>query len=96
MPVWSIMPPAQYVHKPNVPVIEMRMTMQELHQLCHAPSNVLACSFFGHREGHTKQFCFIVLPTGTTLNIKKLRIHETAHCNGWPAGHPGGHMDIVG
>jgi len=80
-------PPPEYVHPFAGTVIERRMSKLEARALCAlhgmwAP----ACSWFTERE------CIIVIPQGWA-DSAAIKRHELAHCNGWPASHPGGHYD---
>jgi hypothetical protein len=80
-----LQPPAQYDHSYHGRVIERRLSQDQIMQMCHGAAT--ACSWV------SKGVCYLALPQ----NEKDIRIvaamrrHETAHCNGWPHTHDGGH-----
>ena len=93
------MPPAQYAGKSRIPIVERRAPISEVPTICAIAAGgssgvpagsirgtyVLACSIV--REG----VCYMLLPQGLNAEtVATLRAHETGHCNGWPAHHPGG------
>jgi hypothetical protein len=84
MMLTALVPPLQYDHAYNGPVIEQRLSALEVFFLCHGPTT--ACSWV------SKRVCHIVFSNSEKDDraIALIRRHETAHCNGWPASHPGG------
>ena len=95
------MPPDQYAGKARVPIVERSAPISDIATICAiaaggstgaAPGSIhgtyiLACSMV-----HAG-ICYMVLPqVGGGISpetIATLRAHETGHCNGWPAHHPG-------
>jgi hypothetical protein len=78
-------PPAQYDHPYHGQVIEQRLSLSQIIQLCHGPAG--SCAWVN------KGVCHIALPAdekdGRLLALT--RRHEIGHCNGWPGYHPNGH-----
>jgi hypothetical protein len=79
-----IEPPAQYDHPFHGRVIEQRLSLLQIIQLCHGPTG--GCAWV------SKGVCHIASPRDETDRrlIALIREHEIGHCNGWPAYHPGG------
>ena len=99
-----LLPPPQYDVSPPMPVIEQVLSWDEVQKACNAGryfrdhnlnqasgAGLLGCAKTGVVwDVALKQFapgngCVIVY-TGSA-NVRR---HELAHCNGWPADHPGG------
>jgi hypothetical protein len=78
-------PPPQYDHPYSGQVIEQRLSQAELMRLCRGPAEGCASVNNG--------VCHIALPASEkdARVLAAMRRHELAHCNGWPANHPGGH-----
>lgn len=81
-----IEPPPQYVHPTSGPVIERRLTAEEVENICGRGSQ--ACSLKPLSADGT---CFLWMPIvgrgGVgSRTFAALRRHEIAHCNGWK--HP--------
>lgn len=85
-------PPANWI-APAPPGIELRLSLSEVNSICRllraeVPSGkeVYCCSIRDNGG------CLIVVPKidfGFDLaDQDKVQVHETAHCNGWPADHP--------
>jgi hypothetical protein len=80
------LPPVQYDHYYNGPVIEKVMPLDEVRKYCDQIGNgpnADACSGIVRQNGA----CFIVLPSDGFDSIDAYRRHELAHFNGWPANH---------
>lgn len=79
-----VTPPKRFDH-PAVNTLVVERTPQQIRDLCseHSPwaSGVGACALPGKR-------CIILWPKGKA-RAGLLWRHERAHCNGWPADHPG-------
>jgi hypothetical protein len=77
-------PPAQYDHPYRGQVIEQRLSLLQIIQLCHGPAT--SCAWV------SKGVCYIALPQDEkdARLIALIRQHEIGHCNGWPGYHPGG------
>jgi hypothetical protein len=76
-------PPPEFNHPFAGPVIERRLSLNELDRTC-AP--------FGHEQGitlygcayHLAGRCYIDIPKNISPAFQKqLRAHELGHCNGW-------------
>ena len=82
-------PPPEYDHAYNGPVLEKVLPLAEARALCEqiGVGRYDGCAgFITLNDG--SRACFIVLPTdGPDPNIENYRRHETAHCNGWPPSH---------
>src|SRR5262249_781201 len=78
-------PPARYNHPYDGPVDERVMSVAEVvfffTQWCPSPPGF---SSLGERDAP----CHIVLPNDYQAPVSTYRLHEIAHCNGWPANHP--------
>jgi hypothetical protein len=86
----AVLPPPQY-DKPydgRIIIIHTK-SAEEMRQWCGAFSSV-ACARFTLRPDVAKT-CIIVLATNAedAAPIEVITRHERAHCNGWPALHPG-------
>jgi hypothetical protein len=85
-------PPAWIAPAPSA-MIELRLPLAKVAAICRllgatgAPE-LYACSMWA-RGG-----CLVILPIPddrvSDADQRGLREHEIAHCNGWPADHPGG------
>jgi hypothetical protein len=77
-------PPPQYDHPYRGPVVEQRLSVLQIIQLCRGLGE--GCAFVD------KGVCHIALPSDEkdTRLMALMRRHEVAHCNGWPSHHPGG------
>lgn len=86
----TIVPPPQYDHPPQVPVIEHVLKFGELARYCDPPPPGLATYGCAHPR---KDKCdiFLLEPRfylAGKAQFDATRRHELAHCNGWPADHP--------
>jgi len=90
-----LLPPAQYDHPPQIPVIEYVLPWNELQKVCHAQerpgvwTNYTGAGLWGCsivKDGK----CYVA-----RLDVPDVRRHELAHCNGWPKDHPGGYYERV-
>jgi hypothetical protein len=79
-----IEPPAQYDHPYPGQVVEQRLSLLQIIQLCHGPAS--SCAWV------SKGVCYIALPPNEKDGrlIALMRQHEMGHCNGWPGYHSGG------
>jgi hypothetical protein len=77
-------PPPQFDHAYHGQVIEQRLSILQIIQLCHGPTT--ACSWVSNGV------CHIALPQAENDErlIALMRRHEIGHCNGWPSNHAGG------
>ena len=86
-----LLPPSQYDHPPQIPVIEKVVPWNELQQLCRARERPIY-----NGTGYGVWGCAIVKGGKcyvARLNVPGVRQHELGHCNGWPKDHPGGWYD---
>ena len=79
-----IEPPAQYDHPYTGQVVEQRLSLLQIIQLCHGPAS--SCAWV------SKGVCYIALPQNEKDDrlVALMRQHEMGHCAGWPGYHPGG------
>jgi len=86
-----LLPPSQYDHPPQIPVIEKVLPWNELQRLCRASERpiyngtgygVWGCATV--KDGK----CYVA-----RLDVPGVKRHELGHCNGWPKDHPGGWYD---
>lgn len=76
-------PPAVYDAPYGGSLIEI-VSSQAVFDNCNG---AIACAI---RVRFPSPMCVVVLPEKlAAAAIEQLRRHERAHCNGWPAGHPG-------
>jgi hypothetical protein len=83
------LPPPQYDHAYSGVVIERVLPLEEARSYCQqiGVGRYDACAGYVILQDGSKA-CFIVLPTDAPdPDISHYRIHERAHCNGWPASH---------
>ncbi len=83
------LPPPQYDHPFPGQVVEKRLSFAEVRRVCKGG---LACSWprvtIRSKDGKIiGSYCLVILPLHDRGTLKR---HEVAHCNGWPADHPGG------
>lgn len=85
-----LQPPAAYDHPYRGQVIEQRLSQGEIFRLCRGPTE--GCAWVRNDA------CHIALPRDEkdARLVALMRHHEIAHCNGWPAYHPGGHWVAYG
>jgi hypothetical protein len=93
----TMVPPAEFVHPPTIPVIERVMRQEEVDDICHKVmpgmfermkiAHAEGCSHRDVVEGKTVR-CFVWV-----IDNELVKKHELAHCNGWPADHSGGIPD---
>jgi hypothetical protein len=86
-----LLPPSQYDHPPQIPVIEKVVPWNELQQLCRARERPIY-----NGTGYGVWGCAIVKGGKcyvARLDVPGVRQHELGHCNGWPKDHPGGWYD---
>jgi hypothetical protein len=86
-------PPAIYDHAYNGRLSVQQGSMAQVEHYCHtmhgivSPYRALGCSKVNGNS------CFLMIPRiggPVTASIQaQIRRHELAHCNGWPADHPG-------
>jgi hypothetical protein len=104
-----LMPPAQYDHPPQIPVIEKVLPWTEVQKLCAIPArrfhpelmngsslrfSVNGCEVDGIVWDNVARK--LVPGKGCVIiriDDEATRRHELAHCNGWPKDHPGGWYD---
>jgi hypothetical protein len=81
-------PPPKYVHPYHGPVIERVLPLAEARRACaRMGTHADACSWV------KRGTCHLVIPLGGPVSdLGAYRRHEMAHCNGWPASHPGGRV----
>lgn len=85
-------PPVIYSHPFPGKVIELRLSADDVHDVCRWPTQkpsqqsqtrITGCAFL-----HRDDLCIIVMPIDMPEpRLSALRRHEIAHCNGWPADH---------
>src|SRR5215470_6323000 len=86
-----LLPPSQYDHQPQIPVIEKVVPWNELQQLCRARERPIY-----NGTGYGVWGCAIVKGGKcyvARLDVPGVKRHELGHCNGWPKDHPGGWYD---
>jgi hypothetical protein len=87
------LPPIEFDHAPPMPVvIKDFATEAELRVVCRWPPSNGTATIVGCANNHDPTVCRIYLGpipefSGLTRNI--VIRHELAHCNNWPADHPG-------
>lgn len=83
-----ILPPAEYDHPYSLPISIQTVSLEDVPAACGLKGHIDACAF------RHPLACRVIYPrvqdVGTDKLVALIR-HETAHCNGWPANHPGGH-----
>lgn len=78
-----LMPPAIYDHPYDGTVVAEYLSYQQLQRDCEADAIGCAAVVDG--------VCAIILPNWLSpVILDRVRRHEVAHCNGWPADHEGG------
>lgn len=87
MPV--ALPPPQFDHAYQGPVIEQVMTAAEVERYCNGD---VACTLF--KPNFVGDKCFVILPKVGPGGVSQsyqvlLRRHEVGHCNGWAKDHSG-------
>ena len=86
-----LLPPSQYDHPPQIPVIEKVLPWNELQRLCRASErpiyNGTGYGLWGCATVKGGK-CYVA-----RLDVPGVKRHELAHCNGWPKDHPGGWYD---
>jgi hypothetical protein len=88
-----LMPPAQYDHTPQIPVIERVVPWNELQRFCRGyieANKVRTTTGYGlwGCSGVVNGKCYLF-----RIDNPDVRRHELAHCNGWAKDHPGGWYD---
>jgi hypothetical protein len=86
-----LLPPSQYDHPPQIPVIEKVVPWNELQRLCRASERPIY-----NGTGYGLWGCAIVKDGKcyvARLDVPGVKRHELGHCNGWPKDHPGGWYD---
>jgi hypothetical protein len=88
------MPPAKYRHAYKGPLKVRTLPLRELQRICG--SDTIACALVT-REGKRIVDCEVYYASGITGSLlPQVRIHEMAHCNGYPADHSGSVMEKRG
>lgn len=90
------LPPEQYDRAPDVQVNITTMPYMKIDRVCRWPMQS-AEGEGGRIEGCARflgKVCYVVVPSVdgvlvTKATQQRLLRHELAHCNGWPADHPG-------
>jgi hypothetical protein len=86
----TVVPPAIYQKAPAKPVMEEVLSPSEVNRRCHELTARYDPSL---GWGKTLTGCSMTWPDKCVVirvNSERVRIHEWAHCNGWPKDHPGG------
>jgi hypothetical protein len=78
------LPPAEYDHPYSGTLHVIRLNIFQVVDVCRDTmgANGFSCA----RPMGTS--CTIIIPSNTVVGDSLWR-HEVAHCNGWPAHHPG-------
>ena len=85
--MFVIEPPPQYQVAPEVLQV-LEVDRAQLKVLCD-PFNVLPLRSSGCQIAAALPRCVVVVLADLPPDVKeKVRAHEIAHCNGWPASHP--------
>jgi hypothetical protein len=96
----NALPPPQYDHKPEIPVIEHVLSAAEVNKLCISmgvlgPDAARSSGFLGCAHKTLRPMPFIgnlttqeVVCEIWIVDNAIVRRHELAHCNGWPPDHP--------
>lgn len=83
-----VLPPPEYDHPYAGRLIVQTVSIWSMPVACGL-RDVVACSF------RMNGVCRVIYPRLSDVGQAKmldLIRHETAHCNGWPKDHPGGHF----
>jgi hypothetical protein len=89
-----MLPPPQFDHPPEIPVIEHVLTSDAINRICHERH---AMDMVGRPASPAYRFSgcahLSVTTTGKSCEVWRIddgtvRRHEFGHCNGWPADHP--------
>jgi hypothetical protein len=81
------MPPPYYDHRPNVPVIELRLPEGALMRACGAGWVPAGATLEGCSD-RRRYSCKIYLNAALDgMTAARIRRHEIGHCNGWNATH---------
>jgi hypothetical protein len=87
----SLTPPAIYRNvQPAVPVVDEVVSFAEADRRCRElmaardPKSVVGMYFHGCALSYRDK-CWII-----RIDVERVRLHELAHCAGWPPDHPGG------
>ena len=94
-----ILPPAQYDHPFAGRLVVEQIPLRDVQAACRlhpASGYTEACAWtFADPMQPGKLACRIIYPrlsdVGADMMVA-LNRHETGHCDGWPANHPGGHF----
>jgi hypothetical protein len=85
----TVLPPAQYDHKPLVPVIEHVLTAEQVDAICH-DHHALGWNGRTPPPGYRFYGCAHVTARSCEvwrIDDDRVRRHENGHCSGWPANH---------
>ena len=85
-----VMPPPEYLHPSSVPMIEHVMSAEQVDRYCR---EIMPTPVDYHYRGclqrmHGGRVCLVY-----RIDSDDVRQHQLAHCNGWPADHPGATSD---
>jgi len=87
-----MLPPAEYDHEfKGVYTVTIVKDIATVNKLCNNPFAGLGCAILLNNG----QVCSIIMAADEVIRSRGVtseivRRHEMAHCNSWPAHHPGG------
>lgn len=87
------MPPAKYRHAYTGALKVNTLPLRDVQRICGNDPHVLSCAITT-KVGNRIIECEVYYPHGLTGPLLiQVRIHEMAHCNGYPPDHSGSIME---